>query len=309
MSGGSILGGLSWLRYCNLTDKSCSYLASALKTSCSSNLRVLHLSSNNLLEPGVELLCSALCHQNCKLEELQLQYCDLTNKSCSYLASALKTSCSSNLRVLHLSHNKLLDSGVKFLCSALCHQNCTLVELQLYECDLTDKSCSYLASALKKSHSSNLRVLNLSQNMLLDSGVERVCSALCHQNCKLEELQLYKCDLTDRSCSYLASALKTSRSSNLRVLNLSLNNLLDSGVKRLCSALCHPNCKLKELQLRWCDLTDKGCSYLASALKSPSSNLRQLDLRANHQMSASAVEPLCALVKDSHCNLEKLVTD
>ncbi|XP_062392836.1 NACHT, LRR and PYD domains-containing protein 3-like [Sardina pilchardus] len=297
------------LHSCNLSDKSCSYLASALKTSHSSNLRVLNLSDNKLLDSGVELLCSALCHHNCKLEELRLCNCNLSDKSCSYLASALKTSHSSNLRVLHLSNNKLLDSGVELLCSALCHHNCKLEELQLCNCNLSDKSCSYLASALKTSHSSNLRVLDLGFNKLLDSGVELLCSALCHHNCKLEELQLWSCDLSDKSCSYLASALKTSHSSNLRVLNLSDNKLLDSGVELLCSALCHHNCKLEVLRLKWCDLSDKSCSYLASALKSPSSNLTQLSLIGNYQMSASAVEPLCALVKDPHCKLEYLQTD
>ncbi|XP_076153212.1 NACHT, LRR and PYD domains-containing protein 3-like isoform X2 [Alosa pseudoharengus] len=296
------------LHRCNLTDKSCSYLASALNTSRSSNLRLLHLGVNKLLDSGVELLCSALCHQNCKLEELQLDRCDLTDKSCSYLASALKTSRSSNLRLLDLRYNKLLDSGVELLCSALCHQNCKLEELQLYSCDLTDKSCSYLASALKTSRLSNLRLLDLSNNKLLDLGVELLCSALCHQNCKLEKLRLVRCDLTDKSCSYLASALKTSRSSNLKVLDLNNNKLLDSGVELLCSALCHQNCKVEELRLRDCDLTNKSCSYLASALKSPSSNLRYLDLRATHPISTSAVEPLCALVKDPHCKLEKLET-
>ncbi|XP_062393171.1 NACHT, LRR and PYD domains-containing protein 3-like isoform X2 [Sardina pilchardus] len=293
---------------CNLSDKSCSYLASALKTSHSSNLSVLHLSGNKLLDSGVELLCSALCHHNCKLEELRLVSCNLSDKSCSYLASALKTSHSSNLRVLHLSDNKLLDSGVELLCSALCHHNCKLEELRLRSCDLSDKSCSYLASALKTSHSSNLRVLDLSDNKLLDSGVELLCSALCHHNCKLEKLQLYKCGLSDKSCSYLASALKTSHSSNLRLLILNHNQLMDSGVKLLCSALCHHNCKLEELALMGCDLSDKSCSYLASALKSPSSNLTQLHLMSNDQISASAVEPLCALVKDPHCKLEYLLT-
>ncbi|XP_062393268.1 NACHT, LRR and PYD domains-containing protein 12-like [Sardina pilchardus] len=291
---------------CNLSDKSCSYLASALKTSHSSNLRVLHLNSNKLLDSGVELLCSALCHHNCKLEELRLRECNLSDKSCSYLASALKTSHSSNMRVLDLSNNKLLDSGVELLCSALCHHNCKLEKLQLDNCNLSDKSCSYLASALKTSHSSNLRVLNLSNNKLLDSGVELLCSALCHHNCKLETLQLQGCDLSNKSCSYLASALKTSHSSNLRVLHLSNNKLLDSGVELLCSALCHHNCKLEELRLVSCGLSDKSCSYLASALKSPSSNLTQLHLSGNYLMSASAVEPLCALVKDPHCKLEYL---
>ncbi|XP_062393243.1 NACHT, LRR and PYD domains-containing protein 3-like [Sardina pilchardus] len=180
---------------------------------------------------------------------------------------------------------------------------------ELVSCNLSDKSCSYLASALKTSHSSNLRVLHLSDNKLLDSGVELLCSALCHHNCKLEKLELNICNLSDKSCSYLASALKTSHSSNLRVLDLNNNQLLDSGVELLCSALCHHNCKLEVLWLVNCDLSDKSCSYLASALKSPSSNLTQLYLGGNSQMSASAVEPLCALVKDPHCKLEYLHTN
>lgn len=53
-----------------LTEKSCPYLASAL-TSQSSILRTLQLSDNNLLDSGVNLLCPAFCHQNCKVEKLQ----------------------------------------------------------------------------------------------------------------------------------------------------------------------------------------------------------------------------------------------
>ncbi|XP_076123359.1 protein NLRC3-like [Alosa pseudoharengus] len=119
---------------------------------------------------------------------------------------------------------------------------------------------------------------------------------------------LDNCNLTDMSCSYLASAL-TSHSSNLTQLDLSENELLDSGVELLCSALCHQNCTLEELQLFNCNLTDKSCSYLASALISHSSNLRRLYLNYNPLISASAVEALCALVKDPHCKLEYLTTD
>ncbi|XP_062396034.1 NACHT, LRR and PYD domains-containing protein 3-like [Sardina pilchardus] len=231
---------------CNLTEKSCSYLASAL-TAHSSSLRLLKLSYNQLLDFGVELLCSALCHQNCKLEELQLMHCDLTEKSCSHLASAL-TAHSSGLRVLDLSENSVLDSGVKLLCSALCHQNCKLEELQLWRCKLTEKSCSYLASALT-THSSSLRLLNLSGNELLDSGVEHLCSALCHQDCKLEDVQLTKCNLTERSCSYLASALSTH--SRLRQLNLRANDLSKSAVQQLSDLVKDPHCNLEELEWRY----------------------------------------------------------
>ena len=62
------------------------------------------------------------------------------------------------------------------------------VSPRLVNCTLTEKSCSSLASALT-SHSSSLTQLNLTGNKLLDSGVELLCSALPHQNCKLKELQ------------------------------------------------------------------------------------------------------------------------
>ncbi|XP_041959992.1 NACHT, LRR and PYD domains-containing protein 12-like isoform X4 [Alosa sapidissima] len=232
----------------------------------------------------------------------ELIRCKLTEKSCSYLASAL-TAHSSSLRLLDLSYNVLLDSGVELLCSALCHQNCKLEELKLTECDLTEKSCSYLVSALT-SHSSSLRLLNLSENELLDSGVELLCSALCHQNCKLEKLELFQCHLTEKSCSYLTSAL-TSHSSSLRQLHLSGNELLDSGVELLSSALCHQNCQLEELQLEDCNLTEKSCSSLASALTAHSSSLRLLDLSGNELLD-SGVELLCSALCFQNCKLEEL---
>src|SRR4029434_4554405 len=62
------------------------------------------------------------------------------------------------------------------------------VSPRLVNCGLTEKSCSYLASALT-SHSSSLTLLHLGRNKLLgDSGVELLCSALSHENCKLENL-------------------------------------------------------------------------------------------------------------------------
>ncbi|XP_062395984.1 protein NLRC3-like [Sardina pilchardus] len=176
----------------------------------------------------------------------KLEMCNLTEKSCSYLASAL-TAHSSSLRLLDLTDNKLLDSGVELLCSALCHQNCKLKELHLWYCDLTEKSCSYLASALT-AHSSSLRLLNLSENKLLDSGVELLCSALCHHNCKLEELDLPWCWLTDKGCSYLASAVST-HSSSLRVLHLSPNKRISASTVEQLSALVEdPHCKLEKLE-------------------------------------------------------------
>ncbi|KAJ8358839.1 hypothetical protein SKAU_G00153640, partial [Synaphobranchus kaupii] len=76
-------------------------------------------------------------------------------------------------------------------------------------------------------------------------------SAACYQrllpvtrNCK--KAILNSCDLTEKSCDIVASALQSSNSP-LRDLDLSDSNLGDSGVKVLCAGLMSPNCKLQRL--------------------------------------------------------------
>ncbi|XP_051717527.1 NACHT, LRR and PYD domains-containing protein 3-like isoform X4 [Ctenopharyngodon idella] len=118
-------------------------------------------------------------------------------------------------------------------------------------------------------------------------------------------VHLSDCGITAESCAALASTL-SSNPSHLRELDLSDNNLGDSGVKHLSDVLKNPHCKLEILRMRNCGVTEKGCAALASALRSNPSHLRDLDLTDNNHISGSGVKWLSDVVQSPSCKLEKL---
>ncbi|CAL8407101.1 unnamed protein product [Arctogadus glacialis] len=112
------------------------------------------------------------------------------------------------------------------------------------------------------------------------------------------------CHLSERCCEALASVL-SSNSSSLRELDLSTNDLQDSGVKLLSAGLGSLHCTLETLSLSGCLVTQEGCASLASALISNPSHLRELDLSYNHPGDSGAAL-LSAGLKDPRWRLDTL---
>ncbi|XP_059410886.1 NLR family CARD domain-containing protein 3-like isoform X2 [Carassius carassius] len=167
---------------------------------------------------------------------------------------------------------------------------------------LSPAHCSTIAYILQMSEEP-LDELDLMKYNTSDEGRRRLIPAVV--NCR--KALLAGCNPTAQDCETVASSLKSSNCV-LRELDLSNNDLQDSGVKLLSDGLKSPNCQLEILRLSGCMVTEEGCGYLSSALSSNPSHLRELDLSYNHP-GPSGVQLLKHRLEDPKYKLEILNFD
>ncbi|XP_067353077.1 protein NLRC3-like isoform X2 [Channa argus] len=164
---------------------------------------------------------------------------------------------------------------------------------------LSEIHCSALAYMLQMSEEV-LDELDVNKYNTSREGRLRLIPVV--RNCR--KAQLSDCGLSENYYVVVASALK-SNPSHLSELDLSYNNLQESGVKLMSAGLQSPHCRLQTLRLMYCGFSEKSCDSLVSALKSNPSHLRQLDLRGN-KLQDSGVKLLCGFLESPHCRLETL---
>ncbi|XP_041959986.1 NACHT, LRR and PYD domains-containing protein 3-like isoform X5 [Alosa sapidissima] len=279
-----------------LSPAHCSALAPMLLMS-EEVLDELDLKKYNTSDEGRRRLIPAMkCCRKALFAE-----CKLSDKSCGNVASALQSP--NSVIELDLSKNDLGDSGVQLLSKGLSSPYCKLQTLRLAECKLSEKSCEIVATVLQSPNS--LIDLDLSHNDLGDSGVQLLSKGLSSPHCKLQTLRLADCKLTDTSCEIVASFLQSPNF--LQQLDLSDNDLGDSGAQLLSKGLSSSYCKIHTLRLSDCLISEKGCGFLAAALTS-NSCLQQLDMRYNHP-GESGLKLLSARLEDPDCKLAILKTD
>ncbi|XP_077072492.1 uncharacterized protein LOC143723674 [Siphateles boraxobius] len=286
------------LNNCELTEKSCSVLATVL--SSKSILKELNQNNSRLLDSGVKEICEGLKNPVCELKILKLSNCSITEEGYKALASALRSN-PSHLIELDLTGNDPGQSGVKELNDLLQVPNCQLKTLRFLS-PAADEACQYVTGIVGK-NLLLLRKLSLSGRELGDKRVNQFAALLQDKHCKLNTLQLRNCGLAEESCSALATVLKSNYS--LKELDMSNNNLQDSGVKKLINGLENTNCTLEKLRLSDCSITEEGYKALASALRSNPSHLIELDLRDNDP-GQSGVKELSDLLQDPNCQLKTL---
>ncbi|XP_052460080.1 uncharacterized protein LOC128017649 isoform X17 [Carassius gibelio] len=164
---------------------------------------------------------------------------------------------------------------------------------------LSAAHCSTISYMLQMSEET-LDELNLMKYNTPAEGRRRLIPAVI----KCRKALFSGCKLTVQHCETVSSALQSSNCV-LRELDLSNNDLQDSGVKFISDGLKSPNCQLQILRLSGCMVTEEGCGYLSSALSSNPSHLRELDLSYNHP-GESGVKLLKHKLQDPNYKLQIL---
>ncbi|KAJ8016112.1 hypothetical protein DPEC_G00003760 [Dallia pectoralis] len=102
----------------------------------------------------------------------------------------------------------------------------------------------------------------------------------------------------------LSTALSSGQS-QLRILDLTQNQITDHGVDWLVKALQHPCCQLQNLSLLNNGLTAACCAGVAAAMQSECCKLTELDLSVNEFGQEGALQLIKALSRPGH-PMEKL---
>nr|XP_055072664.1 uncharacterized protein LOC129452683 isoform X2 [Misgurnus anguillicaudatus] len=284
---------------CGLTKESCSALASVLRSK--PGLKELDMSNNNLQDSGVKKLHNGLQNTNCQLHKLRLSDCSIGEEGYVALCSAVRSN-PSHLTELDLSGNDPGESGVKLIYDLIQDQNCALKKVRLLQSHSAEEAHQYLNGVVGKEILLQ-RELNLNNHKLQDSRLLQICDLLKDKHCRLNTLILSGCGLTEESCSALASVLRSKP--GLKELDMSNNNLQDSGVKKLHNGLENTNCQLHKLRLSDCSIGEEGYVALSRAVRSNPSHLIELDLSGNDP-GESGVKHIYDLIQDPKCALKKV---
>ncbi|XP_068075923.1 NLR family CARD domain-containing protein 3-like [Danio rerio] len=257
-------------------------------------------SSNGHLDLFLRFLLGVSLESNQRLFQDLLIHTEESSESISRITLYIKEKIK---RDYHLSAERSINL---FLCLLEVKDQTLAREIQEFvksdkhsEEELSPAHCSTISYMIEMSEEP-LDEFELQKFNTSDEGRWRLIAAV--RNCRRALLQ--RCNLNVQSCESLSSALQSSNCV-LRELDLSNNDLQDSGVKLLSDALKSQHCKLETLRIVTCKLTAKSCQSLSSALQSSNCVLRELDL-SNNDLQDSGVKFLSDGLKSPNCKLETL---
>ena len=246
-----------------------------LQKRCIKQLELFRLSLTCVFSALIKLNCT-LNHEHTKLTSLELRYFSITNEELPNMCMFFENGHASHLEILHLSSHAGLF-GISKLCEALNNDNCTteLKCLYLQNVKLKDEDASVLFDTLTKGLR-KLTKMDISECSLTDRCIPSLVKALQHERCQLTDLSLRHNAIHDEGACMLFEDALTKEHCKLTELDLSKCSLTDRCIPSLCKALQDERCKLTELRIFFNKFTGKGKTLLDDVQKYPSCKSRGL---------------------------------
>ncbi|XP_062853738.1 NLR family CARD domain-containing protein 3-like [Trichomycterus rosablanca] len=289
---------------CGVGEEGYAALAEALKSN-RSYMKELDLRGNHPGESGMQKICDVCNAGWFNWSEMKLRLFKIPDAEEAY--TTLNQILGKNIllqKELDLSSKTLKEIKVNHLSALLGDPHCTIQNLTLRDCEISDEGYVALAGALMLNPSSHLTDLDLSGNNPGTEGMGMFNDLLKKPNSKLKVRFLSRSPEMNKACDYLNKM--DIKMLDLVELDLSGRNIGDSGVKHLSTVLKDPHCMITELTLRNCSITDKSCADLKSALDVNPSHLKDLDL-SNNQLGDPGVIQISHLLKNPQIKLHKLI--
>ena len=215
-----------------------------------SKLMKLGISGRNVTDEILSTMCEFFRngHAIC-LKELSLYNCEISSRKLSIFCEVLDNKLCLELTYLNLGHNNIADEGLTKLCKTTKEKLLKLTKLDLANCSLTNECVPALCELLIN-ECCNLIDLTLGCNPgINDEGLRILCEqALTNEQCKLEELNLRGCLLTDDCLPELYNALQHEHC-RLNILYLYGNKFTEKGKMFIRGIKTHQHCKVKSLRI------------------------------------------------------------
>ena len=261
---------------------------------CHPMLKTLNLNNNNMSGKVTTLLCDVI-KENYLLEELHLSNNNFHQSSAVFL-QALKSL--TRLKVLNLNGNKMSGKVAQDLAHVI-ENNCYYLQSLHLGFNSMRSSLSLVLQSLKTV--SHLKILNLSGNYMTDSVAQKLAYVI-KANVNLEVLRLSCNDFQDLKSSvwFILQALQGI--SNLKILDMSNNNLFCDGeivIKDLAGVINNNNC-LEELRLSGNRLQLCSSDFVVLRALERICSLKQLNLNCN-KISGGTGEHIAHVITNNTC--------
>ena len=257
-----------------------------------SQVRRLTLSGSSPRAMAAETLARAL-GTNGMLQTLELGCNFLGELSARALADGLGAHPS--LQTLALEHNPLQDAGVAAICDELAGGSSKLTCLSLSFTGAADHACAALARALKRGVP--IAECDLGGNLITAAGAASLAAALvAPEGCALRSLGLSaNAQLRGAGALELAAALPSSQLVELRLAGCAIGA---APCGRIGAAICRAR-TLEALDISWNEIGDTGAWDIAWALSEEGTRLKRLGLARNEIENDGAAE-ICTALEGRH---------